>query len=72
MNTCLLAYTHTEALVCLVWLIIDLSLLSSYVGHCLEAARLCDFVFVFLVVDYPERSFSRWRAIQNPKADPAQ
>lgn len=56
-----LSHRHTEVLVCLDWLIIDLSLLSSISLIVLVAAMLWDCVFVFLVVDHSEKTFT------NPK-----
>lgn len=41
MFACVCPYAHTDALVCLVWLIIDLSVLSSIRVIVLVAARLC-------------------------------
>lgn len=56
-------------LVCLCWLIIDLSLLSPVWLIVLMGASAFS-LFVFLVVDHSEKTFSRWVQIQNPKANP--
>ena len=60
MSTLTLLFT---CLVRLIWLIIDLALLSSIRVIVSVAARLCNSVPVFLVVDHSEKTISRWMHI---------